>query len=193
MIWDSINYKLSSTWTYSRAAPVQFMKQAALQWVVTPEEQKQCDGCWHKAFTLRHFLTLSRTKNSKTLLKDGGNRRAYVTAILKKRAWKRRSRTLMRGFWFMLGFRILLGPMLLLLLLRGMLLLLAWFSDMVSVSGYSALTADSRSAWLLSNRHSEGELWPQIRAWRGFTCWWTRRLLTLGQKSTEAGQSHKLQ
>lgn len=76
--------------------------------------------------------TFSRTKNSKTLLKDGGNNRAYVTAILKKRAWKRRSRTLMRGFWFMLGFRILLGPMLLLLLLRGTLLLLAWLSDMIS-------------------------------------------------------------
>lgn len=73
-------------------------------------------------------LTFSRTKNSKTLLKDGGKRRAYVTAILKNKAWKRRSRTLMRGFWFMLGFRILLAPM---LLLTGM-LSFAWFSDMIS-------------------------------------------------------------
>lgn len=97
--------------------------------------------------------TFSRTKNSKTLLKDGGNNRAYVTAILKNRAWKRRSRTLMRGFWFMLGFRILLGPMLLLLLLRGTLLLLAWLSDMISgfpVLTLHTLTPDSRSAWLLT-------------------------------------------
>lgn len=75
-----------------------------------------------------HVLTFSRTKNSKTLLNDGGKRRAYVTAILKNKAWKRRSRTLMSGFWFMLGFRILLGPM---LLLTGM-LSFAWFSDMIS-------------------------------------------------------------
>lgn len=53
----------------------------------------------------------------------------------------------------MLGFRILLGPMLLLLLLRGTLLLLAWLSDMISgfpVLTLHTLTPDSRSAWLLT-------------------------------------------